>query len=184
MPRSASAPFSRRAWLSLAVAGVFAARGRPAAAVPESVRIQEFADDGKPLGDKMLPKLTLSEAAWRKRLSPEAFEITRQAGTEPPYTGATWNEHAAGLYRCVDCGTALFLSDSKFDSGTGWPSFWQPIAKDNVVEDTDRSFGITRTAVSCRLCDAHLGHVFDDGPKPTGLRYCMNSAAMRFVRFS
>ncbi|MEC5387999.1 peptide-methionine (R)-S-oxide reductase MsrB [Uliginosibacterium sp. H3] len=129
-----------------------------------------------------LAKVVKSEAEWRKQLSSISFDVTRKEGTERPYSGATWNNHDKGLYRCVCCDTALFRSDTKFDSGTGWPSFWQPIAKENVSEISDRSFGMLRTAVNCARCDAHLGHVFDDGPKPTGLRYCMNSASMRFVK--
>jgi peptide-methionine (R)-S-oxide reductase len=117
-------------------------------------------------------------------LSPISYQVAREAGTERPYTGDTWNLHDRGLYRCVCCETAVFHSDTKFESGTGWPSFWEPIARENVVETTDRSLGMERTAVSCRLCDAHLGHVFNDGPQPTGLRYCMNSASMHFVKLA
>ena len=108
--------------------------------------------------------------------------VTRQSGTESPYFNENHNDHAKGVFRCICCETALFNADTKFASGTGWPSFWAPIAKENVLETTDGSFGVERTAVACRLCDAHLGHVFPDGPLPTGLRYCMNSVAMRFAK--
>ncbi|HSD38319.1 MAG TPA: peptide-methionine (R)-S-oxide reductase MsrB [Rhodocyclaceae bacterium] len=131
-----------------------------------------------------LAKVVKTEAEWRQQLSPTAFTVTRKEGTERAYSGATWNNHEKGLYRCVCCDTALFKSDTKFDSGTGWPSFWQPVAKENITEISDRTFGMLRTAVSCKRCDAHLGHVFTDGPKPTGLRYCMNSASMRFVKIA
>ena len=148
------------------------------------VTIVDFAADGKPTGKSVVPRMVKTDAEWRSMLSPISFEVTRQAGTERAYTGDTWNLHDHGLYRCVCCNTAIFSSETKFESGTGWPSFWQPIAKENVVEITDSSLGMARTAVSCRQCEAHLGHVFDDGPRPTGLRYCMNSAAMRFVKFA
>ena len=145
-----------------------------------TVPIAEYSASGRPLGVKPLPKIERSEAAWRAMLSPLAFEVTRKAGTEQAFTGPGWDNHADGLYRCVCCGTALCDSRTKFDSGTGWPSFWRPITAGNVVEKRDRSGFEVRTAVSCALCDAHLGHVFDDGPRPTGLRYCMNAVALRF----
>jgi peptide-methionine (R)-S-oxide reductase len=149
---------------------------------PKMVTIVEFSDAGVQQGVGLVPKIVKSDAEWRKQLSPTAFEITRRAGTEIAYTGAYWNLHEKGIYRCICCDTALFRSETKFESGTGWPSFWAPVAKENVAELADSSLGMTRTTVSCRRCDAHLGHVFDDGPKPTGLRYCMNSGAFRFVK--
>ena len=148
------------------------------------VTIVEFGANGKKTGKEELARVVKTDAEWQKLLSPISYQVTRQAGTERPYTGDTWNLHDRGLFRCICCDTAVFSSDTKFDSGTGWPSFWAPIAKENVVEITDQSLGMERTAVSCRLCDAHLGHVFDDGPQPTGLRYCMNSAAMHFVKLA
>jgi peptide-methionine (R)-S-oxide reductase len=155
-----------------------------AATTPGMVTIVQFGANGKKTGKVVVPKVVKSDAEWQQLLSPISYQVTRQAGTERAYTGDTLNVHDRGLFRCVCCDTAAFSSDTKFDSGTGWPSFWQPIARENVVEATDRSDGMERTAVSCRQCDAHLGHVFTDGPPPTGLRYCMNSAAMHFVKLA
>jgi peptide-methionine (R)-S-oxide reductase len=149
---------------------------------PAEVTIVQFSDDGKRLTKVKVPRIVKTEEEWRKQLSSGAFEITRHADTEIAYTGKYWNLHYKGLYRCICCGNALFSSTTKFESGTGWPSFWEPIAKENVREISDTSLGMVRTAVSCTECDAHLGHVFDDGPRPTGLRYCMNSASLRFVK--
>jgi peptide-methionine (R)-S-oxide reductase len=146
-----------------------------------TVSVTEFSATGQPLGVKNLPKFVRSDAEWRAQLSSLAFEVTRHAGTEHAFTGPGWDNHADGLYRCVCCGTALFDSRTKFDSGTGWPSFYRPIAAGNIRESRDTSLFEVRTAVSCALCDAHLGHVFGDGPRPTGLRYCMNAVALKFV---
>src|SRR5271170_7988447 len=149
---------------------------------PKMVTIVNFSDDGQSQGKETVPKVVKTEAEWKAQLSPNAFDIARHADTEMAYTGATWNEHGKGIFRCICCDLALFDSKTKFDSGTGWPSFWAPIAKENIVEAQDDSLGMTRTEVKCRVCNAHLGHVFPDGPPPTGLRYCMNSAAMKFVK--
>jgi peptide-methionine (R)-S-oxide reductase len=148
------------------------------------VTIIAFATNGKKTGKIMVAKMVKSDAEWQQQLSPISYEVTRQAGTERAFTGDTWDLHDRGLFHCVCCDTAIFSSETKFESGTGWPSFWEPIARENVVETTDRSLFMERTAVSCTRCDAHLGHVFDDGPRPTGLRYCMNSAAMHFVKLA
>jgi peptide-methionine (R)-S-oxide reductase len=152
-----------------------------AMAAPAMVAIENFSASGKDLGTVRVPKVVKSEAEWKKQLKPLQFEVTRHADTERAFTGIYAESHNDGLYRCICCDTALFDSKTKFDSGTGWPSFWQPIAKRNVTESSDSSFLMERTAVSCTRCDAHLGHVFTDGPKPTGLRYCMNSASLKFV---
>ncbi len=146
----------------------------------EQVTVMQFGDDGKQLGLVTLPRVH-KEAEWKNRLSTLAYEVTREEGTEMPFSQPGYNRHEPGIYRCICCDNALFNANTKYDSGTGWPSFWQPIAPQNVREISDRTLGMTRTEVRCALCDGHLGHVFDDGPKPTGLRYCMNTVALRFV---
>jgi peptide-methionine (R)-S-oxide reductase len=130
---------------------------------------------------KEITRVVHTKEEWMKLLSPEQYQVLREAGTEPAFTGKYWNHHADGVYRCAGCGLPLFSSAQKFDSGTGWPSYWAPIADANVERHVDRTFGMTRTEVLCARCGGHLGHVFDDGPRPTGLRYCINSAALTFV---
>jgi len=177
---------SRRFFLSNALAaGVLMTRIPPqnlsAPKRSSTVTVENFSAAGKSEGRVQVARVIKTDAEWRKQLSPDSYEVTRHADTERPFTGKNWNNHASGIYRCICCDTPLFDSQTKFESGTGWPSFWQPLSRSNIVESPDNSLRMQRIAVSCARCDAHLGHVFDDGPKPTGLRYCMNSVAMRFV---
>lgn len=183
---------SRRRWLGgsvLALAGMGIACSRQGAAAgaiavagpPAKVDIVAVDNGGKSRKLLRVPKVVKSKQEWKRVLSPKSFYVAREGGTERAFSGEYNDLHAKGIFRCVCCGTALFDSATKFDSGTGWPSFWQPIAAQNIVDLEDRTLGMLRTETLCRRCDAHLGHVFDDGPRPTGLRYCMNSVALRFI---
>ena len=149
---------------------------------PASNRLVDFSDPGTRMGIVTNEKVTKSDEEWKKQLTPEQFAVTRKKGTEMAFTGKYYKTHDRGMYRCACCGNPLFSSDTKFESGTGWPSFWSPIDQSSVLEESDASHGMRRTEVLCSKCDAHLGHVFPDGPKPTGLRYCMNSASLDFVK--
>ncbi len=157
-----------------------ATAARPAKA-PVKVTVVEFRNDATRVGALQVPKVVHSDAEWQRLLTPRSYQVTRREGTESPFSGEYNGLHdVRGVFRCICCGTALFDARTKFDSGTGWPSFWQPIAAENIQAVDDHMFGMLRTETRCKRCDAHLGHVFDDGPKPTGLRYCMNSVALKY----
>ena len=169
---------NRRFFLSSSIAlGAFAAFSR----VP-IVGASLLQDGANPASNKGIKKVNKTDEEWKRILTPDQYAVTRQKGTEPPFTSPLNHIHQQGVFECVCCELPLFSSKAKFDSGTGWPSFWEPVAKENVREEIDRTLAETRTEVLCARCDAHIGHVFKDGPKPTGLRYCMNGVALKFAR--
>ena len=173
----------RLSWLACAV-GLLAVVTLCSAATPSTsgkVNVREFGADGKLKEAAVMDKVVKTDAEWKKLLTPEQYKVARGKGTEPPFCGAFYDHHQPGIYSCVCCGLPLFSADAKFNSGTGWPSFFQPVARENIIEQEDRSHGMVRTEILCARCDGHLGHVFPDGPKPTGLRYCLNSVSLTFT---